>query len=103
MQKLRRNKKLKIAILLLCVCVVAFSAFSLAYELREANHICLGPHCAICIQLQQLTALRGQFLVAALPGSSAAAALLLCCGVAALYAVFLCAGSPVGLKVKLNN
>lgn len=62
MQNLRQNKKIKIAILLLCICVLAFFAFSFAYELREADHICLGPDCAICVQLHQLATLRSQLL-----------------------------------------
>lgn len=103
MQNLRQNKKIKIAILLLCICVLAFFAFSFAYELREADHICLGPDCAICVQLHQLATLRSQLLSVFSFGSVFAYALLLCCGLAALYALFVRTATPVALKVKLNN
>lgn len=103
MQALRQNKKLKIIILLLCICVVAFSAFSIAYEFQEANHVCTGSQCVICNHLHQLTALGRELWYALLAAGVSTAVLLIFWKCAADFRAFPHIATPVQLKVKLNN
>lgn len=97
------NKTSKILAAVLCVCIAAFLVLSFAYEIKEANHDCIGHDCPICAHIQSVENSRRQLSLAVVTFGASLALLIHAITVALLHAVHFCKCSPVQLKVKLNN
>ncbi|WP_313529365.1 hypothetical protein [Anaerotignum sp.] len=97
------SKKTRTYTALLCVFIAAFLVLSFAYEIKEANHDCMGHDCPVCAQIQSIENSRQQLSLAVVALSTFTVLLIRAMGIAPLHDVLLCYSSPVQLKVKLNN
>lgn len=103
MNEKRCNKASKILAAVLCVCIAAFLVLSFAYEIKEANHDCIGHDCPICAHIQSIENSRRQLSLAVVAFGASLALLMHAITIAFSYVAHFCACSPVQLKVKLNN
>lgn len=103
MNEKRRNKNKRIYAAALCVCIAAFLVLSFAYEIKEANHDCIGHDCPICAHIQSVENSRQQLSLAVVAFGASLALLIHAITMVLSHVVHFCACSPVQLKVKLNN
>lgn len=97
------TRKHRIVAMLICICFVLISAFSLLYVLQEAQHDCIGNNCPVCAFLHVVSErLRTLSL-------TCNAFLFMFSVFTCLYAVLsalrmVCPHtSPVSQKVRMNN
>ncbi len=102
---IKHDRKGRLAVLLLCICIASAFLFSSWYLVSHAEHDCTGAHCSVCAQLH-LCADTMQKLGAGLCASATFAWLLaaaLLCALLALSSFGKNRDTLVGLKVRLNN
>lgn len=97
------KRRARILTVLVCICFLLASAFSVLLLMAHTGHHCTGEQCESCVLVANAAKLMDQLRTALLPFMAALTAV----GVAMLAAEFgahlLPRPTPVSLKIQLNN
>lgn len=96
------SRKQKWMAIILCICFVAMSAFTLTTIASHADHECCGEQCEICLHISHLRNTLKQLCTAAFILAAVLSASYAVCVIVNVYK-FCQRDTLISLKVQLNN
>lgn len=98
-----QNKWKRHAALLICLCFIFMSLFSIVFIAVEADHNCTGEHCPVCVCIHSAGQTLKQLGSAVMTSAVVVSSLVVVLAALILMLSVLPCSTPVSWKIRMND